>query len=97
MTTTTERPTTTRSAAATSHDPEPDAPAIDRIRYQQTLDQVEIGLDRVHQLLHRSRRAHATDRARRLSDLHAAVRAVGQLLNHAQGGWPPPPPDDEAP
>ncbi|WP_432832739.1 hypothetical protein [Dactylosporangium sp. CA-092794] len=46
--------------------------------------------------MHRRRRARAGDRGPWLSDLQAAVRAVGQLPNDAQGGWPPRPPDDEA-
>ncbi|MEV6924003.1 hypothetical protein AB0M46_05745 [Dactylosporangium sp. NPDC051485] len=69
---------------------------VDRVRYSRTLDDVESRLDQVHQLLHRSRRAPAGDRARRLVELHAAIRAAGQLLNDAQGGWPPPPPEDDA-
>lgn len=75
---------------------EPGAQAVDRVRYGRTLDDVESRLDQVHQLLHRSRRAPAADRARRLVELHAAIRAAGQLLNDAQGGWPPPPPEDDA-
>ncbi|MFG2042234.1 hypothetical protein [Dactylosporangium sp. NPDC048998] len=74
----------------------PDPGVVDRIQYLQTLDQVEAGLDRLHQLLHRSRRAPAGARGQRLTDLHTALRALGQVLNDAQGGWPPPPPEDEA-
>ncbi|GAA4259808.1 hypothetical protein GCM10022255_085950 [Dactylosporangium darangshiense] len=74
----------------------PVEPPLDHVRYGQTLDAVEAGLDRVHQALHRSRRASAAGRTRHLAELHTQLRALGQLLNDAQGGWPPPPPPDEA-
>ncbi|MFC4045439.1 hypothetical protein ACFO1B_44085 [Dactylosporangium siamense] len=61
-----------------------------------TLDDLESRLDQVHQLLHRGRRSPAGARGQRLVELHAAIRAAGQLLNDAQGGWPPPAPDDDA-
>ncbi|MGI5238641.1 hypothetical protein [Dactylosporangium sp. CA-139066] len=94
MTTVTEPP----AAVPPEHADRPATePSLDRVRYGQTLDKVEAGLDGIHQTLHRSRRVPAAGRARHLTELHTQLRAVAQLLNAAQGGWPPPPPPDEAP